>query len=216
MSSQKPIALEERGEEQGRLFSPSAGRNLTPIMEAFRDFGLVSGRVIEFGSGTGEHAAHLVQQHDELHWIASDRDHASRVSCQAWSDHFGHAHRMQVREIDLLSPADHVDLPEADIVYSSNVIHIAPIEVLLGILELSEHRLKTGGYMAFYGPFSRSGVHNSEGNANFDISLKSRDTSWGVRDLELDLMPAAKDAGLSLRHVRDMPANNYFVVFQKA
>lgn len=209
------MALEQRGEDKGRLFSPSAGRNLQPIMQAFQDFELTVGRVIECGSGTGEHAAHLVNSHDSLHWIASDRDEASRASCEAWSDHFEHGNRLTVRDIDLLTTHQHSDLPEADIIYSSNVIHIAPIAVLAGILQLAEARLKPGGHLVFYGPFSRNGEHNSEGNANFDVSLKSRDPSWGVRDLERDVIPAASQIGLRLRHVRDMPANNYFVVFRK-
>lgn len=215
MSGKTPIALEDRNEDNGRLFSPSAGRNLEPIMDAFTEFGLTSGRVLELGSGTGQHAAHLVDAHDGLVWVASDRDEASLQSCQAWSDHFGHGDRMTVRSIDLLAGGLLEDVDALDVIYSSNVIHIAPIDVLNAMLELSKDKLREGGRFVFYGPFSREGQHNSDGNRNFDVSLKTRDPSWGVRDLEHDVVPRAKIVGLKLRHVRDMPANNYMVVFEK-
>ncbi|MAK62100.1 MAG: hypothetical protein CMK09_14095 [Ponticaulis sp.] len=216
MSDQKPAALEDRHQEDGRLFSPSAGRNLAPIMSAFEAFELTTGQVIEFGAGTGEHAAHLVKAHAELSWLATERDPGSLESCQAWSDHFQLGDRMIVQALDLLTEFPEAKLPVADILYSSNVVHIAPIQVLENILAYSAHGLKSDGYLVFYGPFRRDGVHNSDGNENFDKSLKNRDPQWGVRDLEQDILPRAADASLELRHIRDMPANNYFVVFQKA
>ena len=52
-------------------------------------------------------------------------------------------------------------------------------------------------------------------NEAFDESLKSRDARWGVRDLEGDIVPLARDAGLELADVVEMPANNLSVVFRK-
>lgn len=211
----KPTALEERDNQNGRLFSPSAGRNLDPIMEAFEVFGLTKGQVIEFGAGTGEHASNLVAKHSDLKWLATERDPDALRSCQAWSEHFEHGERMEVKSFDLLASDQGSETPDADIIYSSNVIHIAPIEVLDGLLSVASKSLHSGGRLVLYGPFRRDGVHNSDGNANFDVSLKSRDASWGVRDLEQDVVPKATKLGFELRHVRDMPANNYFVVFER-
>jgi len=215
MTQKPPIALEDRDNENGRLFSPSAGRNLEPIMQAFKDFDLTEGRVIEFGSGTGQHAAHLVQAHQGLDWLATDPDAQSRVSCGAWAAHYGLSDRMKVADVDLLKRDQRDALSSADVVYASNVIHISPISVLEGLLKVCKSVLTAGGRLVLYGPFRRNGVHNSDGNANFDESLKARNPEWGVRDLEQEVVPRAANAGLVLRHVRDMPANNYFVVFEK-
>lgn len=49
---------------------------------------------------------------------------------------------------------------------------------------------------------------------NFDASLKSRDPSWGVRNLE-DVIAAAESIGLEHKETVEMPANNLSVIFQK-
>jgi hypothetical protein len=51
-------------------------------------------------------------------------------------------------------------------------------------------------------------------NRNFDASLKSRDPSWGVRDLEA-LVEAASREGLELIEKIEMPANNLSLIFQR-
>ena len=66
-----------------------------------------------------------------------------------------------------------------------------------------------------YGPYKRDGVHTAESNARFDLSLRSRDPSWGVRDLEA-VVESAEGAGLSFRELVAMPANNYMVIFDRA
>lgn len=65
-----------------------------------------------------------------------------------------------------------------------------------------------------YGPFKKDGVHTSEGNVNFDISLKARNPEWGYRDTA-DVVRVAGDAGLELALMHDMPANNFMLVFKK-
>ena len=75
--------------------------------------------------------------------------------------------------------------------------------------------LKNTGVLFIYGPFSRNGRHTAPSNEAFDTSLKSRDPSWGVRDLENDIIPLAAKAGLELHAVEPMPANNFTVVFKK-
>ena len=52
-------------------------------------------------------------------------------------------------------------------------------------------------------------------NAAFDESLKSRNPDWGVRDLDVDVSPRARAAGLDFMAVMEMPANNLTVVFQR-
>ena len=47
-----------------------------------------------------------------------------------------------------------------------------------------------------------------------DLSLRSRDPSWGIRDLE-DVVKAAEDQGLYLVESTEMPANNLILLFRK-
>ena len=213
--SKKPIALEERGLDGARMTSPSAGRNLPFILEAFKELGLAHGEVLEIGCGTGEHAAHLVSANEGLHWLATDLDEASRLSCAAWADHLDVANRLKVEAINAAHPDDFDAPVPLNLVYSSNVIHISPLEVLEGILEMARKFVVPGGALALYGPFSRDGEHIAQSNAEFDANLKSRNPEWGVRDLDHDVVPRAEKSRLVLETVRPMPANNFFVVFRR-
>ena len=56
-------------------------------------------------------------------------------------------------------------------------------------------------------------VHTAKSNARFDESLKSRDPSWGLRDLD-DVIEAAAGAGLIFEKTVEMPANNLSVIFR--
>ena len=71
------------------------------------------------------------------------------------------------------------------------------------------------GVTALADPWLSVGAHTAPSNAAFDASLKSRDPRWGVRDLDLEIVPLAERAGLRLIHCEAMPANNFSVVFEK-
>lgn len=67
--------------------------------------------------------------------------------------------------------------------------------------------------MLTYGPYRVSG-EMVESNVKFDESLKSRNSEWGVRDLEA-VQSVALTNGLELKETVSMPANNLCVVFEK-
>ena len=214
-----PVALEDRGGEgDGRLFSPSAARNRDVIRETFLELMPRAGRVLEVGSGTGEHGVHIAAMSPDLIWQASEFDARSRRSVAAWIAHAGLGERMPAPLA--LNASDPADLwgVEAGLagVYSSNMIHIAPWAAGRGLVAGAGALLRSGGRLFLYGPFSREGEHVSASNADFDRSLRSRDPEWGVRDLERDVMPVAVAAGLALVEARAMPANNFSVVFERA
>ena len=52
-------------------------------------------------------------------------------------------------------------------------------------------------------------------NARFSEDLKQRDMEWGVRDLDMELLPLASLADLILQEIIEMPANNLAVVFER-
>ena len=93
------------------------------------------------------------------------------------------------------------------------MIHIAPWSAALSLLRGASATLRRGGLLLLYGPFIQPGVETAPSNLAFDADLRSRDPSWGVRDLAV-LEREAADVGFSLRSVVPMPANNLTVVFQ--
>lgn len=215
-SSGKSVALEHRGTgEDGRRFSPSVARNAEPIAEVFAAHMPVSGRVLEIASGTGEHGAFLTDRFGDLRWIYSDLDKMSRASQAAWVRHAGPEGRLfGPHAID--ASAGHwgavEDLAPLDGIFCTNMVHIAPFAAAEGLIAGAGRLLARGGKLFLYGPFARNG-DIAPSNARFSEDLKRRDPSWGVRDLDRDIVPLANAAGLELVDVVSMPANNLSVIF---
>ncbi|MFQ5563255.1 MAG: DUF938 domain-containing protein [Parvularculaceae bacterium] len=210
-------ALEARESDGARLFSPSAARNRDPIRTVFLDHMPKSGKVLEVGSGSGEHAVHIAAALPLVEWRAGDPDPASRASIAAWIAHAGLENLKGPHAIDVTVPHWGVeDDAPFDALVSINMIHIAPFAAAEGIVAGAGRLLRGGGKLFFYGPFSRNGAHIAESNAAFGRSLKARSPAWGVRDLDRDIVPCARKAGLVLERIVEMPANNLSVIFQKA
>jgi len=55
------------------LFSPACERNKGPILAVLRDWLPAGARVLEIGSGSGQHAGFFCQQIPDLCWQASER-----------------------------------------------------------------------------------------------------------------------------------------------
>lgn len=215
--SGQPLALEQRGlSEDGRRYSPSTGRNKDVVREAFLKLMPRRGRVLEIASGTGEHGAHITEAAPELSWTYSDIDAASQASQAAWRAHAGHDRLLGPLRVDTMEP----DWGEAersapwDGLFCANMIHIAPFTAAEGLIAGAGRLLRPVGRLMLYGPFARNG-EIAPSNARFSEDLKRRDPSWGVRDLDLEIVPLAVAAGLNLIEVLAMPANNLSVVFER-
>ena len=213
----RPVALEARETgEDGRRFSPSVARNREPIRDVFAQHVAREGRVLEIASGTGEHGAFLTESLPGLEWTYSDIDPVGLDSQQAWRAASGHDRLHGPLALDASLP----DWGEAeaarpwDAVVSMNMVHIAPFTVAEGLFAGAGRVLGAGGKLFLYGPFARKGVI-APSNAAFRENLQRRNPDWGVRDLDLELLPLASLAGLELRHVTEMPANNLAVVFER-
>lgn len=216
--SGQPLALEKRETtEDGRRFSPSIGRNKDVVRDAFLSVMAKQGAILEIASGTGEHGAHITAAAPDLSWTYSDIDPASQASQAAWQAHAAHDRLSGPLTVDTTAP--HWGEAEThapwDGLFCANMIHIAPFEAATGLIGGAGRLLPSGGRLMLYGPFAREG-EIAPSNARFSEDLKRRDPSWGVRDLERDILPLAEQAGLALIKVIDMPANNLSVVFERA
>jgi len=100
-----------------------------------------------------------------------------------------------------------------DLVLCINMIHISPWEATLGLMACAGKSLRKGGILMCYGPYRVNGTA-VESNLRFDESLKSRNSDWGVRNIE-DVIDAASKEGLSYVDHIEMPANNMSVLFRK-
>jgi len=204
-----PIALEERENEDGRLFSPSAGRNREVIAEHLAARLPESANVLEIASGTGQHGITTLAMRPDLHWQFSDPNAESRESQAAWIEHSG---------LDLPAPLE-IDttgdwtkpLPKYDAIFCANMIHIAPVEALEGLVKGASDMVNEGGAVWLYGPYL-FGDDSAPSNLAFDASLKSRNPAWGVRESDFVKHIFALN-GFNRSELRPMPANNHFFGF---
>lgn len=173
----------------------AALRNREAIAAALRGILPRQGRVLEMGSGTGEHAVFLAAAFPALEWQPSDPDPEARASIAAWA--------AEARLPNLLPPLD-LDLRAevwqrraADAVLCVNVLHAAAPECVEALCRGAVRVLPAGGPLAVYGPFTRRGVELEGRLARVDAKLRAADPSLGVREVEA-LAEAGRRHGLRL------------------
>ena len=74
---QASVAEESEG---GKLFAPSAARNLAPLMEVVERHAPPKGQALEIASGTGQHVVGYARALPGLQWQPSDIDPSRRAS----------------------------------------------------------------------------------------------------------------------------------------
>jgi len=187
-------------------------RNKDPISNVLARALPASGTVLEIASGTGQHVTHFAQVLPHLHWQPSDYEAPHRESI---TERVARARLTNVAlplNLDVLHRPWPIDAVDA--VVCINMIHIAPWAAGVALIEEAGRLLPVDGVLALYGPYRRNGSHTAPSNEAFDASLRQRDPSWGVRDLET-VQALAEVNGLALQEVVQMPANNLTVVFRK-
>ena len=200
--------------EDPRLDYPATHRNREVILGVLREVLPARGTVLELASGSGQHVAFFANELPALSWQPSDHDASVFASIEAWTKDLSNV--AAPIQIDATSPQWPPSADWAcDAVICANMIHIAPWEACLGLLAGVSRCLREAGPLCLYGPFMRGGVHTAPSNEAFDQSLRSRDPSWGVRDLQV-ITKVAERHGLVLDQVFEMPANNLSVVFRRS
>ena len=203
------------GERQpdGRWVAPAAERNKGPILEALRRVLPSRGRVLEIGSGTGQHLVHFAKALPELSWQPSDPDPEYRRSIACWSRVENLANALPPLALDVCSRP--WPIAAADAIVCINVVHVSPWAATEALLDGAREVLPRAGVLFLYGPYRRHGRHTAASNERFDAALRAHDPAWGVRDAE-ELAAAAARAGLVMDEPVAMPANNFSLIFRKA
>lgn len=167
-------------------------------------------RVLEVGSGTGQHANFFTQAMPDWTWQPTDLDEMNLSSIEAYREEARQPRFLPAVRLDAASS----EWPPAryDAVFSANVIHIAPWSVALGLFDGAARVLEPTGLLVLYGPFRFSGAFTAESNAAFDARLRGADPSWGVRDLD-DIRRETAARGFDEPRIVPMPANNHVLVF---
>jgi hypothetical protein len=181
-------------------FSEASERNRDPILAILERVFRETRKVLEIGSGTGQHAAYFSAALPHLVWQASDRaDNLPGI--REWG--------ADPIELDVDGKWPAID---ADAVFTANTCHIMSwpqVErMFAGVGRLGAQTF------CLYGPFNY-GRHTSESNARFDAMLRGRDPASGLRDFEA-IEKLGRQAGLRLAEDNPMPANNRLLVLARA
>lgn len=191
-------------------YSPASERNREPIAAVLEQWLPGAARVLEIGSGTGQHAVHFSRRMPGLFWQTSDL-----------------AERLPGLEARLKEEAPHLPAPleldvagnrwpdqTQDAVFTANTLHIMPWALSPVLIDRAGRLLNPGRLLIIYGPFQYGGRHTAESNRQFDDTLRRQDPAMGIRDAR-EVTRLAADAGLAAEADIAMPANNRILIFRK-
>jgi cyclopropane fatty-acyl-phospholipid synthase-like methyltransferase len=192
-------------------FSEACERNKEPILAVLRNELAASTRVLEVGSGTGQHALHFAARLPHLTWQPSEL----AEQLPSLEERIRGAGTGNLRPPLALDVRDEPwRVPSCDAVFSANTLHIMAWEAVREFFRGVGAVLEAPGVLCVYGPFRFRGRHTSDSNAEFDRYLKARDPASGIRDFEaLDALAAAHGLGFAADHA--MPANNRTLVWRR-
>jgi cyclopropane fatty-acyl-phospholipid synthase-like methyltransferase len=191
--------------------SEACERNKGPILEILAGAFTHTRRVLEIGSGTGQHATHFAAHLPHLIWQPSDTgDYLS-----------GLRERIAAEGTPNLRPPIELDVRHqpwpvepVDAVFSANTLHIMGWDAVKALFRGVGTVMTGPAVLCIYGPFRYGGRYTSASNAEFDRFLRARDPASGIRDFE-EVNTLSSDQGLTLLADHPMPANNQLIIWHK-
>jgi len=191
-------------------FSPHCERNRLPILETLRPYFAASRRVLEIGSGTGQHAVFFAPAFPSTIWQTSDVE-SNLPGIRMWLAEAALPNLPPPLQLDVNGPWPDTRF---DGVFSANTLHIMGWPEVQKLFVALDHVLEPRATLAIYGPFNYNGQFTSESNRVFDAYLKQQSAVSGVRDFEaVDALASA--IGLQLAADHPMPANNRLLVWKR-
>jgi cyclopropane fatty-acyl-phospholipid synthase-like methyltransferase len=195
-------------------FAPSAERNRDPILEILKRHFSSARRVLEIGSGTGQHAVYFASAFPNTVWQTSDVA-ASLPGIRRW---------LEEAQLPNLPPPLLLDingswpavapLERYDAAFTANTLHIVNWDEVQTLFKKLGGVLAKNAMLAVYGPFNYGERFTSDSNRAFDESLRQRLPGSGIRNFE-EVDALAGSIGLALVADYSMPANNHMLVWQR-
>jgi cyclopropane fatty-acyl-phospholipid synthase-like methyltransferase len=193
-------------------FAEAAHRNGPAIRDVLRHELAAADKVLEIGSGTGQHAVLFGAALPHLVWQTSDlEEHHHGINAWLSSARLSNVRAPLVLDVRIAEPLK----SSYDAVFSANTAHIMDMSAVKKMFALVSQVLRDDGMFCLYGPFRQSGRFNTVSNERFHRSLKQSDSAMGIRHLE-DLDELGATGRLRRRRLYAMPANNHLCVWSKA
>lgn len=193
--------------------SPAAERNRGPILAQLRRVLPPQGLALEIASGTGQHAAHFASGLPGWLWQPTDAEPSALASISAQC--YAIANVMPPLQLDVRTVPWPGVPTQADAIFCANLLHIAPWETCVALMQGAVRHLAPQGLLVLYGPYLVDDEPTAPSNLAFDADLRTRNADWGLRRLA-HVTQEAQTAGLSLHERVSMPANNLLLVLERA
>ena len=196
---------------QSKPFAEACERNKDPIFNVLKTRLSGTERILEIGSGTGQHAVYFAEQCPTIHWQTSDcsENHPGILS---WIEDSQLTNVYKPLALNVIEDKWPNELFDA--AYSANTAHIMPWQAVEATFEGLAKVLKSEALYFLYGPFNYNGQYTSESNAKFDIWLKQQASHQSIRDFE-SIEALANRCDFSLLEDVEMPANNRILIWRK-
>lgn len=195
---------------ESKPFAPHCERNKEPILAVLQPYFANCRRVLEIGSGTGQHAVFFAPAFPNTVWQTSDLEE-NLPGIRLWLQE---AALPNLPQPLLLDVAGEWPAQRFDAAFTANSLHIMPWSAVEQFFAGVDTVLERDALLAVYGPFNYHGAYTSDSNREFDGWLKQRSALSGIRDFE---KVDALASGIGLKLVKDhaMPANNRLIVWRR-
>ncbi len=207
----KPDSASLQEEMNSRPFSAACERNKEPILAILREMLADKTRVLEIGSGTGQHAVHFARYLPHMLWQTSDLP-GNHPGILAWMEAEPLCNVLPPLALDMNDPS--WPAGPYDAVFTANTCHIMSWQQVQAMFRGIGRILAKDGVLCIYGPFNYRGRFTSASNARFDAMLKEQAPHMGIRDMEA-VNELAREQGLAMLSDFEMPANNRLLVWRR-
>ena len=190
-------------------FSPACERNQDAILAVLRVHFADRQRVVEIGSGTGQHAVHFARALPQLIWQTSDVPaHLNGIRQWLADARLPNTPQPLSFDVNAAPPPGRFDA-----VFSANTLHIMSWDEVRRLFTVLPQLMSARALLTVYGPFNYRGQFTSTSNAAFDASLRADHAQCGIRDFEA-VHALAEAASLALVEDGAMPANNRCITWR--
>ena len=195
-----------------KYHAESTIRNRNPILGILKKEIEGSKKLLEIGSGTGQHAVYFSKKLPQILWQTSDRS-MNHESINYWIKRYNLKNLLLPLDIEIGVNEKNIN-DIFDCVFSSNTSHIMSLENVKRLFALVGKVLNKNGKFFLYGPFKINLEFTTKSNEDFHEKLKAENKLMGLRDIE-ELDKYAIENNMQNHAFYEMPANNYLSIWKK-
>lgn len=199
-----------------KRYSPAFERNREPVLEILKNWTEGYHRVLEVGSGPGQHACYFAKHLSHLAWQPSDvEDYLPSI--EQWREENLQTNLNAPLHLNLLNPSwseTCLSVFKPDFIFTMNVAHIVCYEGVVSLVEGAGRLLGSGGRLFFYGPWQFKDHALEPSNAQFDERLQATIPGAGIREYDT-VLELAEQYGFKAGELVRMPANNCSFYLEK-